>query len=210
MSKKIGFGSQCVHELKDFRTTRPHQLPIYATSSFEFEDINQGISIFEGKEQGHVYGRYGNPTIEAVAQKIALLETHELDMEAHAIMFSSGMSAIASLMMACLKSGDKILTQGNLYGGTTELFLKLFQPLGIETILMDLKDLARVEETLKADDKIRMVYFETPANPTLACVDIEALCSIAKKYQRYTAIDNTTRIRALKIYSHHIKIPYIL
>ena len=171
MSKKMGFGSKCVHELKDFRTTRPHQLPIYATSSFEFENIDQGIAIFEGKEKGHVYGRYGNPTIEAVAQKIALLETHGLAIEAHAILVSSGMSAIATLMMACLKSGDKILTQGNLYGGTTELFLKVFQPLGIETILTDLKDLNKVEELIRQDEKIRMVYFETPANPTLACVD---------------------------------------
>lgn len=187
----MGFGSKCVHELSDFRTTKPHQLPIYATSSFEFESIDQGIAIFEGKEKGHVYGRYGNPTIEAVAQKIALLEAHGLDINAHAILVSSGMSAIATLMMACLKSGDKILTQGNLYGGTTELFIKVFQPLGIETILTDLKDLNQVEALVREDPRIRMIYFETPANPTLACVDIAALAQIAQNYQRWTAIDNT-------------------
>ncbi|MEM8908609.1 MAG: aminotransferase class I/II-fold pyridoxal phosphate-dependent enzyme, partial [Bacteroidota bacterium] len=91
----------------------------------------------------------------------------------------------------CLKSGDKILTQGNLYGGTTELFLKVLQPLGVETILADLKDLEAVENLVKTDEHIRMIYFETPANPTLACVDIEALAGIAQRYQRWSAIDNT-------------------
>ncbi len=188
-NKKIG--SFCVHELQDKRTTKPHQLPIYATSSFEFESIDQGIDIFSGKEKGHVYGRYGNPTIEVVAEKIARLEGFGLDIDPKAILFSSGMSAISTLMMAMLEKGDKILSQGNLYGGTTELFGKMFKPLGIELIMMDLHDLAKVEETVKNDPAIKMLYFETPANPSLACVDLEGLSSIAKKYDRYTAIDNT-------------------
>ncbi len=191
MTKSKGFGSLCVHELSDKRTTRPHQLPIYATSSFEFESINQGIDIFKGNEKGHVYGRYGNPTIEAVAEKIALMESYGQDFEAKGLLVSSGMSAISTLVLGCLKSGDKILTQGNLYGGTTELFTKLFQPLGIETILTDLKNLDLIESMVKADPSIKMIYFETPANPTLACVDIEALAGIAKKYQILSAVDNT-------------------
>ncbi len=188
-NKKIG--SFCVHELKDNRTTKPHQLPIYATSSFEFENINQGIDIFSGKAKGHVYGRYGNPTIEVVAEKIARLEGYGLDIEPQAILFSSGMSAISTLMMALLNKGDKILSQGNLYGGTTELFAKVFQRFGIELIMMDLHDLEKVEETVKNDPAIKMLYFETPANPSLACVDIEPLSKIAQDYNRYTAIDNT-------------------
>lgn len=191
MKNNIGFDSLCAKESKDPRTTAPHVLPIYATSSFALESVDQGIDIFTGKTAGHVYGRYGNPTIEAVAEKIATLETHGLEVEAHGILFSSGMSAIATLMMAVLKSGDKILTQGNLYGGTTELFLKIFEPLGIETILTDLKDLNRVEDLVRSDDRIRMLYFETPANPTLACVDIAALSDIARRHGRYSAVDNT-------------------
>ncbi len=191
MQEKSKFGSLCVHELKDKKTTKPHQLPIYATSSFEFENINQGIDIFSGKAEGHVYGRYGNPTIEVVAEKIARLEAFDLDIEAHCILTSSGMSAISTIAMATLKSGDKILTQGNLYGGTTELFVKTLQPFGIETIMTDLKDLKRVESLIKNDPAVRMIYFETPANPSLACVDIEALAGIAKKYNRLSVIDNT-------------------
>lgn len=191
MKPVMSFDSLCAKEAKDPRTTAPHVLPIYATSSFAFESLDEGIDIFTGKTSGHVYGRYGNPTIEAVATKIAALETHGLDLEAHGILFSSGMSAISNLMMAVLKSGDKILTQGNLYGGTTELFLKILEPLGIETILTDLKDLNRVEELVRQDSSIRMLYFETPANPTLACVDIQALADIARQYGRYSAVDNT-------------------
>jgi len=191
MTNNISFGSLCVHDTEDPRSTKPHQLPIYATSSFEFESIDQGIDIFSGRAEGHVYGRYGNPTIEAVATKIARLETHGLDMEASAVLFSSGMSAIATLMAATLKSGEKILTQGNLYGGTTELFLKTLAPLGIQTVMTDLKDLSRVGEMVRADESIRMIYFETPANPTLACVDIEALSGIARRNGRFSAIDNT-------------------
>lgn len=191
MDEKTKFGSLCVHELKDKRTTKPHQLPIYATSSFEFENINQGIDIFSGKATGHVYGRYGNPTIEAVAEKIARLEAFGLNMEAHCILTSSGMSAISTLAMATLKSGDKILTQGNLYGGTTELFMKTLQPFGVQTIMTNLKELDKVEQLVKNDPAIRLIYFETPANPSLACVDIEALAQIAKRHDRLSAIDNT-------------------
>lgn len=192
MSKQQkSFGSTCVHELDSKTTTRPHQLPIYATSSFVFENIGEGIDIFSGNKTGHVYSRYNNPTVESVAEKIALLETHGTDISAKAVMVSSGMSAISTLLMGTLKSGDKLLTQGNLYGGTTELLLKIIQPLGIEIILMDLGDLEKVEDTLRSDSAIKMLYCETPANPTLACVDIKALADIAKKYEVTTAIDNT-------------------
>ncbi len=191
MKSNKGFGSLCVKEIKDQRTTRPHQLPIYQTSSFEFENIDQGIEIFKGNATGHVYGRYGNPTIDTVATKIAMLETYGLDMEASAVLCSSGMSAISTLLMACVKSGEKVLTQGNLYGGTTELLLKVLGPLGVETVMTNLQDIDEVERIVAADSKIKMIYFETPANPTLACVDIEALAKIANKHGIKSAVDST-------------------
>ena len=141
MKNPKGFGTTCVHDLHDFRTTRPHQLPIYATSSFEFESIEQGMQIFQGQEQGHIYGRFGNPTIDMVAAKIGQLEAHGTGLEVFSLLTSSGMSAISTLGMALLKKGDKILTQGNLYGGTTELFTRSFGNLGVELILVNLQDL---------------------------------------------------------------------
>ena len=104
-----GFGSKCAKEVKDPKTTSPHILPIYATSSFKFENINQGIDIFKGDSQGHVYGRYSNPTVDAVAQKIADLAVFGSNLSAHALLTSSGMSAISTLVGGLLSAGDKLL-----------------------------------------------------------------------------------------------------
>ncbi len=185
------FDSLVVKEFPENRTTAPHVLPIYATSSFDFENIDQGIEIFKHIESGHAYSRYANPTVDTVAAKIAALETHGLDFEASAIMTSSGMSAISTLFLGTLQSGDKVLSQGNLYGGTTELLKGIFGQFGIETVFADLRNLELVEQALKSDQSIKMLYCETPANPTLACVDIEALASIAHQNGVWCAIDNT-------------------
>lgn len=186
-----GFGSLCVHDQEDPRTTRPHQLPIYATTVFEFESVEQGIAIFQGQEKGHLYSRFGNPTVDAVADKITMLEGYGLDIQPRGYLVSSGMAAISTLVIAVLRPGDKILTQGNLYGGTTELFARVLQPLGFEIVYGDFRNLESVERQLAADPHIRMLYFETPSNPTLACVDMEGIAHLCKAYGRYSAADNT-------------------
>lgn len=180
-----------VKEPHDNRTTAPHVLPIYATSSFVFENIDQGVEIFKNIESGHVYSRYANPTVDTVARKIADLETLGLEMKAEAVLTSSGMSAISTLLLGLLKSGDQVLSQGNLYGGTTELLTAVLQPLGVETVFTDLKDLESVERLFRAKPTIRLLYCETPANPTLACVDIAALSELAHRHGALVAIDNT-------------------
>ncbi|MBP7184995.1 MAG: aminotransferase class I/II-fold pyridoxal phosphate-dependent enzyme [Saprospiraceae bacterium] len=189
--KNIKFGTICAREISRDNNVNSHILPIYATSSFEFDNIQQGIDIFAGKNEGLTYSRYGNPTMDIVAEKIAQLECFGLEMEAKGILLSSGMSAISTLFAALLTSGDTILTQGNLYGGTTELLLGVVQRLGINTILTDLDDLDNVEKLLSENKEIKAIYFETPANPTLACVDIENIAKLAKKYNKISIIDNT-------------------
>ena len=191
MSEKLSFQSHCVKEFQRNESTKPHQLPLYATSSFDFENINDGIDIFTGKTAGHVYSRYGNPTVDTVANKLAYLEAYDTGLEAYGFLTSSGMSAISTLMLGTLKQGDKILTQGNLYGGTTELFIKLLGNIGIEPIFINLKDKDAVQQKLDTDHAIKMIYLETPANPTLACIDIKWIASIAKSKGILTAIDNT-------------------
>jgi methionine-gamma-lyase len=183
--------SLAVKELHDNRTTTPHILPIYATSSFAFDSIDQGIEIFKNIESGHVYSRYANPTVDTVARKIAEMEAYGTGLEIEAVMTSSGMSAISTLVLGILKTGDKILTQENLYGGTTELFKAIMQPLGIETVFMDLKNTKAVEKTLKKDPKIKLLYLESPANPTLACLDIALLSKTAFEADVFTCVDNT-------------------
>ena len=185
------FDSLTVKEHPENRSTSPHVLPIYATSSFDFENIDQGIEIFKNIESGHVYSRYANPTVDTVAAKIGALESYGLDIEATAVMTSSGMSAIATLFLGTLRSGDKVLSQANLYGGTTELLKNIFSQFGIETVFADLQNLEIVEQSLRHDKAIKMLYCETPANPTLACVDITALADLAHRHGALCAIDNT-------------------
>ncbi len=185
------FSTLAARETADPKTTRPHTLPLYATSSYAFDSIDQGIDIFTGKEKGHVYSRYGNPTIEAVAEKIAQMEAHGTGLSAVGLMTSSGMSAISTLLFGLLKSGDRVLTQGNLYGGTTELFNAVFSPLGVEPVVVDFRNLEMVEDSLKKDPRIRLIYCESPTNPTLSCVDLAGVAAIAKRHGVETAVDNT-------------------
>ncbi|MDQ3015243.1 MAG: aminotransferase class I/II-fold pyridoxal phosphate-dependent enzyme [Bacteroidota bacterium] len=185
------FDSLSAREWKDPRTTQPHILPIYATSSFDFEDIEHSMRVFANIEEGHTYSRYRNPTVDATAAKIAAMETFETGIEAGAIMTNSGMAAIDLLIGGLLQAGDKILTQATLYGGTTELLMKVVAKTGIEIIIGDLTNGKEIESILEKDPSIRLVYFETPANPTLACVDIEMITEITSRNQRWSAIDNT-------------------
>jgi len=183
--------SLCVKEYKDQRSTRPHQLPIYATSSFEFDSMEEGIEIFTGKKSGHVYGRYGNPTIDTVSQKLADLEAYGTGLNAYGFLTSSGMSAISTIVLSLLKNGDTILTQGDLYGGTTEVFVKVIANSGIKTLFTDLTDLDATEQILLSNRTVKLLYLETPANPTMRCIDILQISRLAQKYGVYTCVDNT-------------------
>ncbi|MBK8670790.1 MAG: aminotransferase class I/II-fold pyridoxal phosphate-dependent enzyme [Saprospiraceae bacterium] len=187
----MSMDSLCVKEYKDQRSTRPHQLPIYATSSFEFDSMEEGIEIFTGKKSGHVYGRYGNPTIDTVSQKLADLEAYGTGLNAYGFLTSSGMSAISTIVLSLLKNGDTILTQGDLYGGTTEVFVKVIANSGIKTLFTDLTDLDATEQILLSNRTVKLLYLETPANPTMRCIDILQISRLAQKYGVYTCVDNT-------------------
>ena len=161
------FDSICVREVPDPRTTKPHILPLYMTSSYTSDSIDDQVQIFKKEKSGHTYSRYGNPTVDAVASKITQLECFDSNIEGHGIMFSSGMAALHTLLLSTLKSGDAVLSQGNLYGGSTELLLKIGPRCGIKPILTDLSDLENVENVLNSNPSIQLIYFETPTNPTL-------------------------------------------
>lgn len=186
-----GFQTLCARETAFLRTTEPHVLPLYLTSAFNFENVDQGIRIFSGVEKGHVYGRYGNPTIEAVEDKLVALETFQLEAEAKALIYSSGMAAIHGLLSTYMQPGDALLTQANLYGGTTELLLKFFKPYNVEIVFTDLASLDDVRRIFEQHNNIKLVFGETPANPTHSCFDIEAIAILAHNNNAKLAIDNT-------------------
>lgn len=169
----------------------PHQLPIYAASSFAFDSIEQGIAIFEGTSSGNIYSRFGNPTVDSVAKKIAQLETNGTALQAEGLLTSSGMAAISTLALGLLQPGDTVLTQADLYGGTIALFRDVLQPLGIQLKYYDPRDADELGRLLETDASIKMVYCETPSNPVLRCVDLAQLAAFAKAYDCYTVVDNT-------------------
>jgi len=188
---KRSFETFCVKESKDPRTTKPHNLPIYSTASFEFENIDQGIGVFDGSIKGHLYARYGNPTVEPVAAKIAAMEGYGLEIEPFGVMTSSGMAAISTLIFGLFNKGEAILTQGNIYGGTTTLIKDVFSKFGIESYFTNLKDQAAIQKSLSDHPNIRAIYFETPSNPGLDCIDMTEIAGIAKSHGIFTIIDNT-------------------
>jgi methionine-gamma-lyase len=191
-----GFGTAAVHSGHEQDPNYAHLVPIYASSTFVYDEAEQGMRRFSGQEPGYIYSRWGNPTFTEAEQKIATFETFGVQkngkqVEAKATLHASGMAAITTLMIANLKAGDKILTHYSLYGGTEELITNLLPPLGISAIITDLRDLNIAEEAMKKDKAIKMLYLETPANPTIQCVDIEELSKLAKQYGMLVACDNT-------------------
>jgi len=186
-----GWGSLAIHGGHQQDPMYAHQVPIYASSTYVFDDAEQGMRRFSGKEEGYIYSRWGNPTITEAEEKIAALETFGLNMEVKGILHASGMAAISTLMIATLKPGDKILSHYSLYGGTNELFSKVLPALNITPVIADLRDLNKAEELLKSDTAIKMMYIETPANPTIQCVDIDSLSRLAKQFNVPVACDNT-------------------
>ena len=186
-----GWGSLAVHAGHKQDPNYAHLVPIYASSTYVFDDAEQGMRRFSGKEEGYIYSRWGNPTITEAEEKIAALETFGLGLEAKGILHASGMAAISTLMLSALKPGDKIITHYSLYGGTEELVSKVLPAFGITAIIADLRDLQKAEDIIKAEKSIKMMYLETPANPTIQCVDLDELSKLAKQHNLVVACDNT-------------------
>ncbi len=186
-----GWSSLAIHGRHRPDPLYAHQVPIYASSTYVYDDAEQGMRRFSGQEEGFIYSRWGNPTIREAEEKIAALETFGLGIEVTGILHASGMAAISTLMLTNLKPGDKILTHFSLYGGTNELVSQVLPGMQIHPVIADLRDLNKAEEALKMNTGIKMMYIETPANPTIQCVDIDQLCKLAKQYHLIVACDNT-------------------
>jgi methionine-gamma-lyase len=199
MEKKqpIGFGSACIHAGFESEQHRSHITPIYASSTYLFESAEQGVDLFTGKEKGFIYGRFGHPTGSQTEEKLATLEAFGLQdkngqpLQLKAILHGSGMAAISTLILSNVQQGQKVLSHLSLYGGTQEYIDKVLPGCGIQTLITDFKNLDEVEKMLQSNQDITLLYIETPANPTLQCVDIEKLTQVAHQYGCKVAVDNT-------------------
>lgn len=200
MSKEFplsGFSSVAIHAGHKQDPNYSHLTPIYATSTFVYDDAEQGMRRFSGQEKGYIYSRWGNPTFTEAENKIAAMESFRLKddkgdpLQLTGLLHASGMAAISTLLLMNLKAGDKVLTHYSLYGGTEEIFRNLLPGLGITTVITDLRNPDTAADALRNDPSIRMLYLETPANPTIQCVDIEILSGLAKQFGCIVACDNT-------------------
>lgn len=189
--EKESFETKCVHagiEEEVFGAVVP---PIYQTSTFKFKSAKHGASLFAGEEKGHIYTRMSNPTINAMENAIAQLEGGYKAMGC-----GSGMAAIHTVFTSLMQNGDHIVCSTAVYGPTNTILNDIFKKMGIDTTFVDTSDLGAVEKSVRPNTKI--IYIETPGNPTLSLTDIEKTAEIAHKNSALLVVDNTFMSPALQ------------
>lgn len=174
--KNLGFGTKAIHAGQEpDPTTGAIMTPIYQTSTYTQES--------PGNHKGYAYARGKNPTRSALEKCLAALEGAK-----YGLCFSSGMGAIDAVAKL-LRPGDEVITGDDLYGGTYRMFTKVFANFGIKFHFIDLKDVNNIKKYINANTK--MIWLETPTNPTMQIIDIEACAKIAKENKLICAVDNT-------------------
>jgi methionine-gamma-lyase len=183
--KKAHFATLCVHGSGETDPlTGAISIPIYQSSTFAFKSAKHGARLFAGEEEGYIYTRLGNPTQAALEREIAFLEKGEA-----ALAFASGMAAISAVILYLCKSGDNLVSSDTVYGGTHNLYKESLPNWGIEAREVDATNVENIENAI--DEKTKLIFIETPANPTLAVIDIQAVAKIGKKYNIPVCVDNT-------------------
>lgn len=177
--------THCVHagEERHGRNTTI-TTPIAQTSVFVLKNVAELRHYAEGRSDAYLYSRYGNPTVTAAEEKIAALEGAE-----SCVVTSSGMSAEMCAVLAVCESGDEIVSMLDIYGGTIKLFQNVLPRCGIKTRFVPFNELGRVEKYFTR--KTKLLFLETPTNPTLRCADISALAEAGRKHGACVVVDNT-------------------
>ncbi len=165
-------------------TAEPLTLPIYETTTFLFESAAEVRAYAEGRSDKFLYSRYGNPTVQAVEAKLALLEHAEA-----AAVLGSGMAATATALLALLSAGDEVVCSSAIYGGTLRLLADVLPRFGIEARFVRPEDLTDPGTLVGARTKV--VWFESPINPTLRCVDVAAVARTCREAGCLSILDNT-------------------
>jgi len=187
MKKPTDFGlsTRCIHAGDTLDERGGMFTPLYNHSTFGFPDTQSVLDVVEGRVEGSLYTRYGlNPTIQSLEKKLAAIERGEA-----AWVFSSGMAAESATFLAHCKSGDHIICIGDVYGGTYELLDTNLPGLGITTTFILGNEVNKLSDFIK--NNTRIIFFETPTNPSMEVLDIAAIAMVAKKHDVLTVVDNT-------------------
>ena len=177
--------TQCIHGPQ--KANDPHGAltsPLYQTSTFHFENAAQGAARFAGDEPGYIYTRLGNPTTTELEQKVAQLE----DCEAAAAT-ATGMGAVSASVLSFLSQGDHLVASSALYGCTFAFFAHMLPRWGIEVTFVDMTNEDELRAAIKPNSK--MIFAETPINPTMAVIDLALIGDVAKQHNLISVVDNT-------------------
>jgi cystathionine beta-lyase/cystathionine gamma-synthase len=162
----------------------PLTTPIYETTTFVFENADEVVAYNEGRSSKYLYSRYTNPTVVTVERKLATLDRAEA-----ALVFSSGQGATTTILMALLKAGDEVVCSAAIYGGTLHLLQDVIARFGVTPRFVPLDALTRPDSLFT--DRTRVLWFESPINPTLRCVDVAAVARACRARGVVSIIDNT-------------------
>ncbi len=182
-SKKFirGFATRAIHGSEIAKGEHaPISTPIFQTSSFDVKRALMGAPV----RPEFIYTRGGNPTTSEFEKKMASLENAEMGLA-----YASGMGAISGTLLALLNSGDELISDTDVYGGSYALFHNYLKNHGIDVHFINMNDEAQIEESI--NEHTKLLYFESPTNPTLKLLDIKRIVKIAKEHQLLTVIDNT-------------------
>jgi len=186
MDSKLRQATRLIHagEGVDTGATPSLTTPIYETSTFVFDSVADVEKYQQGKLNGYLYSRYENPTVVAVEQKLAAVDGAEMS-----LLFSSGMAAISTALITLLQGGDEVVCCSAIYGGTFHIIEDLLPKLGIAHRFVPIEALANLSSVISPQTKL--VWFESPINPTLRCVDVRMVADACKTAGVLSAIDNT-------------------
>ncbi|MFC2116207.1 trans-sulfuration enzyme family protein [Bacteroidota bacterium] len=183
-NKDLKFDSRLIHAGSLDEPFGSASVPIYQSSTFAFKNAEHGAALFAGEEDGYIYTRIGNPTITALEENIASLEGGF-----GGIATSSGMGAVNSIYMALLSQGDHILSTDAVYGPSRSIIENHFSRFGVESSYVDSTDIEELKKNLRPNTKI--LYIETPANPTMGITDLKACAALARENNLIMVVDNT-------------------
>jgi len=183
-TKNKGFSSKLIHAGGITDEKGSAVTPIYQTSTFRFKNADQGARFFSGEEKGYIYTRLGNPTIEDLENTVA-----EVENGYGGLATASGMAAVNTVYLALLKQGDHMIGHHALYGPSRGIMEKLYPNFGIESDFVNATKIEEIEKAIKPNTKL--LYLETPANPTMEITDLKAAVALAKKHNIVTCVDNT-------------------
>lgn len=185
MNKKdSGFNSRLIHSGAIHDEKHSAVSPIYQTSTFAFRDADHGAACFSGDDPGYIYTRIANPNIRELEQAVADLE-NGFD----GIATSSGMAAVNVVYLGLLASGDHIISHNAVYGPSRAIMESLYPKFNVESTYVDATNPQNVKDAIKENTKV--LYVETPANPTIGITDLKAMAEIAKEHKLKLVVDNT-------------------